>query len=123
MRRKVFVPVLLFALLFSVSAAAAPKDALVVGIHADAKTLDPHVSNDSVSHNAMLQIYERLVTLDEKNDLVPQLAERWETPDPLTYKFYLKKGVKFHNGEELTAEDVLFSFKRAMGPEAGAIRA
>ncbi len=123
MRRKVFVPVLLFALLFSLSAAAAPKDALVVGIHADAKTLDPHVSNDSVSHNAMLQIYERLVTLDEKNDLVPQLAERWETPDPLTYKFYLKKGVKFHNGEELTAEDVLFSFKRAMGPEAGAIRA
>lgn len=123
MKKNIIITVLFFALLLSLSAAAEAKDTFVVGIHADAKTLDPHVSNDSVSHNAMLQIYERLVTLDEKNDIVPQLAERWETPDPLTYKFYLKKGVKFHNGEELTAEDVLFSFKRAMGPEAGAIRA
>ena len=51
-------------------------------------------------------------------ELVPVLAERWEILDPQTYKFYLKKDVKFHNGEELTAEDVVFSLKRATSNES-----
>lgn len=62
-------------------------------------------------------INEPLVTVDGKTkQLVPVLAERWEILDSQTYKFYLKKGVKFHNGEELTAEDVVFSLTRAASP-------
>lgn len=98
------------------------KDTLVVANIYDAKTLDPHATNDVASSGAMLQIYETLVALDDDNNIVPQLAERWERPDELTYKFYLLKGVKFHNGEELKASDVKYTIERAMSPKGAAIQ-
>ena len=59
------------------------------------------------------QIYETLVRLDENNEVQPCLAESWEYEDDQTLIFKLRKGVKFHNGEELKASDVIFSYKRA----------
>ncbi|WP_053955934.1 ABC transporter substrate-binding protein [Inediibacterium massiliense] len=94
------------------------KNNLVVATAYDAKSLDPHATNDMASSNAMKQIYENLVTLNDKNEVVPQLAEKFEKIDDKTYKFYLKKGVKFHNGEELKASDVKFTFERAMNEGA-----
>ena len=66
-----------------------------------------------------LHIYDTLISLDEDNDLVPTVAESWEQLDDVTYKFHLRKGVKFHNGRECTSDDVKFSFERMLkDPEA-----
>ncbi len=87
---------------------------LIVAMSSDIVTLDPSAQNDSYSANAMTQIYEGLVHMTPGNEVVPSLAERYEiSPDGLEYTFYIKRNVKFHNGEELKAEDVIFSFKRA----------
>jgi peptide/nickel transport system substrate-binding protein len=94
---------------------------LTIATPADAKSLDPHLTNDLPSNNVMANIYENLLTLDENGELVGQLAEKWEKVDDLSYKFYLKKGVKFHNGEEFTASDVKFSLLRAMTIEGSAV--
>ena len=93
------------------------KDTPVVGVNVDAKNLDPQNSVDTASFSLIKQVFEPLVTVDGKTrELVPVLAEKWERLDDATYKFYLRKGVKFHNGEELTADDVVFSLKRATDP-------
>src|SRR5262245_26356175 len=56
-------------------------------------------------------LWENLLSRDAKGNLIPMLAERWEATDGgRTWKFHLRKGVKFHNGAELTAEDVRFTF-------------
>lgn len=94
---------------------------LTIATSADAKSMDPHLTNDLPSNNVFINIYENLLTLDENGELVGQLAEKWEKVDDLSYKFYLKKGVKFHNGEELKASDVKFTFLRAMNIEGSAI--
>lgn len=102
----------------SVSVAMA-MDGLTVGLPGDAKALDPHQSVDNMSFSVLKQLNEPLVTMDSKTkEIVPVLAEKWEILDPTTYKFTLKKGVKFHNGDELTAEDVVFSFKRINDPKS-----
>ncbi|MGM9974352.1 MAG: glutathione ABC transporter substrate-binding protein [Clostridiaceae bacterium] len=90
------------------------KDTLIVAQGADAKSLDPHASNDSPSSRVLKQINETLVYQDEKMELKPGLAESWEQLDDITYEFKLKKGVKFHNGEELKASDVKFTILRAL---------
>jgi len=88
-------------------------DTLVVATTYDAKTLDPYMTNDVASSNAMRQIYETLVAIDDSGKVVPSLAEKVERLDDTTYRFTLKKGVKFHNGELLTADDAIYSLKRA----------
>lgn len=71
-----------------------------------------------------LNIYDTLVRVEVKDgvsEIVPSLAEDWEVSDDgLVYTFYLRKGVKFHNGEELKADDVLFTFERMLNPDTGA---
>ncbi len=58
-------------------------------------------------------IYEALVTFNRKYEVVPMLATKWEmAPDGLSYTFHLRQGVKFHNGKEMTSEDVVHSIKR-----------
>lgn len=114
----------LFWAIMSPTQILAKGDTLTVAYPADPKTLDPHMTQDSTSNNTMRQIYESLVTLDEKGNIIPVLAEKWE---PLEgnrgYTFHLKKGVKFHNGEELKASDVFFTFTRATSPLAGSVHA
>ena len=94
------------------------KDELIVATAYDAKSLDPHAVNDVASSNVMLQIYNTLVTIDGDGNVTPSLAETFEQVDEVTYKFTLKKGVKFHNGEEMKAEDVKFSIERAANSPA-----
>ncbi|EHM13350.1 MULTISPECIES: ABC transporter substrate-binding protein [Jonquetella] len=103
--------------LSSVAFAGGRGETLRVGVAIDAKNFDPQNSVDTFSFSMQKQIYEPLVTVDGKTrKLVPVLAESWEMLDDVTYKFHLRKGVKFHNGEELTADDVVFSLKRVTDP-------
>src|SRR5262249_38915559 len=62
-------------------------------------------------------VQEALLKVDQHGKLVPWLAERWQTADNLSYTFFLKKGVRFHNGRPFTAEDVQFVLERARNPE------
>lgn len=90
------------------------EETLTVAMSGDAIALDPVATNDNQSSNVMIQIYEGLLVTGEDGTPKPLLAEKFEQPDESTYVFHLKKGVKFHNGEELKASDVVFSLKRAI---------
>jgi peptide/nickel transport system substrate-binding protein len=94
------------------AAVGSTKDTLVVAQGSDAKSLDPHATNDSPSSRVAKQIYDRLVEADENMNIVAGLADKWTRVDDTTWEFNLKKGVKFHNGEELKASDVVFTLKR-----------
>src|ERR1700693_448241 len=72
--------------------------------------LDPRIGADSYSAHLDGLIFSSLVAHDAQMNVIPDLAERWETPDPRTYVFHLRHGVKFHDGRELTSEDVKFTF-------------
>lgn len=98
------------------------KDTIVVGMGADAVSLDPHRSNDQSSSRVRRQIYETLILQTEDLELVPLLAESWEQLDDLTFEFKLKQGVLFQDGSPFTAADVKFTFDRAVqSPDIGHI--
>jgi peptide/nickel transport system substrate-binding protein len=114
--------VLLVADRSGAGAADAPKnkDSLIVAMGSDAKSFDPQGSRDIFSNQVNRQVYNMLLVLnEEKNEIVPGLAESYKKIDDLTYEFKLKKGVKFHNGELFKASDVKFTLERALSP-AGA---
>jgi len=88
------------------------KDSMVVVMAGDPGSLDPHDNVFQTKHQSTRQIYETLVVYDENGKLVPWLAESWEYENDETLVLHIRKGVKFHNGDELKASDVLFSLKR-----------
>lgn len=81
----------------------------------DALTMDPHAQNEGPTIALTGQIYESLVSRDPALNLVPELATEWE-PVEGGWRFKLRQGVKFHDGSDFTAEDVVFSFERANAP-------
>ena len=76
--------------------------------------LDPHKVPAASSSRIYSQIYEGLLTFDKDMNIIGSLATEWNLEDDTTYTFKLKEGVKFHNGREMTAEDVKYSFERIM---------
>lgn len=84
----------------------------------DVLTLDPHASNNTFTNAFLGNIYESLVRHDERLELEPALAERWETVSPTVWRFHLRPDVRFHGGEAFTAEDVVFSRERLNTPGA-----
>jgi peptide/nickel transport system substrate-binding protein len=77
--------------------------------------IDPAVGSDFSSTSSLCNLYDTLVFPNTKGGVDPQLAESWDVSgDGLTWTFHLKKGVKFHNGSELTASDVAFSMNRLL---------
>lgn len=96
-------------------AAAPPVDAKTLkwSFKGDVNSMDPYALRESFTQSFLLNIYEGLVRYNETLDHEPALATRWEIIDPTTWRFYLRKGVKFHNGNDFNADDVVFSFKRA----------
>jgi peptide/nickel transport system substrate-binding protein len=78
----------------------------------DLKSLDPYTLNESTTHAHLGHVYQGLTARDKDLKIIPALAESWETPEPTRWRFHLRKGVKFHNGNPFTADDVLFSADR-----------
>jgi len=77
--------------------------------------IDPAVGSDFSSSSSLCNLYDTLVFPTTEGGVVPNVAESWETSaDGLTWTFHLEKGIKFHNGSELTASDVAFSMNRML---------
>src|SRR6201992_795294 len=78
----------------------------------DLKSLDPDTLNETTTHAHLGQVYEGLTARDKDLKIIPALAESWETPEPTRWRFHLRQGVKFQNGDPFTADDVVFSAQR-----------
>ena len=126
MMKKIFVFALLSLCILSlgtVPAFAASKDRLVIGLVQGTKILDPQATTIGVALGLIGHIHETLVTIKD-GKITPMLAESWKIlDDKATYVFTIKQGVKFHNGETMTVDDVVYSFKRAKSPAGVASRA
>ena len=86
---------------------------LRIGLGAEVSSIDPHYHNLDPNNALAMNFFDTLVIPDEQQKLKPGLAESWKAIDDKTWEFKLRKGVKFHNGQPFTADDVVFTFKRA----------
>ena len=95
-------------------AAALPAVAanLVIGLGTDVTSTDPHYHNLTPNNNVASHLYGYLVERNEKSQPQPSLATEWKAIDPTTWEFRLRKGVKFHDGSDFTAADVVASIER-----------
>jgi len=85
---------------------------LTVGLGTDVTSTDPHYHNLTPNNNVAAHIYGYLVDRNEKSQPIPGLATEWKAVDPTTWEFKLRKGVKFHDGSDFTAADVVASIER-----------
>jgi peptide/nickel transport system substrate-binding protein/oligopeptide transport system substrate-binding protein len=81
-------------------------------------TLDPAIISDTYGFTVAQQIFDGLVQYDASLTIIPAIAESWKASrDGLSWTFYLRKGVKFHHGREVVADDVVYSFTRILDPK------
>src|SRR5947208_11873303 len=104
-------------LLLPALAAAAPEGKIVIAQGVDPTTLDPQWHEETPAYNVLLNIYDTLLFRDKDLKIIPWLAESWRLVNPTTWEFKIRKGVKFHNGEEVDADAVKFSLDRIRDPE------
>jgi oligopeptide transport system substrate-binding protein len=96
---------------------AAPPNVLHYALTVEPGSFDPAKAQDIYTSEMLINVFEGLVRYDDQNRIVPVLAERWEvSADGKTYTFHLRQGVNFHNGQPVTAEDVKYSWERALWP-------
>ena len=110
--------VLLCALAFCVLAGAAAGQTLRWSSQGDPLTMDPHSQNEGLTNSMNGQVYEKLVKRDRLLNVGPGLATSWEQTSPLSWRFKLRTGVRFHDGSLMTVEDVVFSVQRAQHPSS-----
>jgi peptide/nickel transport system substrate-binding protein len=108
---------IVLAFLFAFATAAGAQE-LRIGLAAEPTAMDPHYHNLSPNNSLLSHVFESLVDQDERQRLMPGLAESWKAIDDTTWEFKLRRGVKFHDGTPFTADDVIFSFERAPNVEA-----
>ncbi|MCB1185689.1 ABC transporter substrate-binding protein [bacterium] len=90
---------------------------------ADVKSLDPAHITDTVSDSVAQRLFNRLVKFDTDGSVEPDLAESYEiSEDGKVYTFHLRSGVKFHNGEDLNSDDVIYSYSRLVDPDTDSER-
>jgi peptide/nickel transport system substrate-binding protein len=115
---------LLVSLLSGCAASTAPatveagptKVTIAIGI--DPLTLDPADETATMAMNIFSSMFDTLVEFDAEMHIKPSLATEWRNVDPTTWEFKLRSGVKFHNGEPVTAEDIAFSLNRIVHPDS-----
>src|SRR3954471_20943603 len=82
---------------------------LKIAMAADVTSIDPHFYNLFPNNNIAEHIFDKLVQMDPDSKMIPGIATSWKPIDDKTWEYKLRKGIKFHDGSELTAEDVVFS--------------
>jgi len=107
---------LLLLLAFAPAGHAQPKDTLTVALVSHAPTLDPHMHFERVGILVNINMFDSLLHRNTKLEYEPSLATSWKALNDTTWEFKLRKGVKFHNGDPMTAEDVKFSIERVTEP-------
>jgi len=115
MKFKNFIKIF-FAILFVFVSTHSFAKTIKWSMQGDSLTLDPHAQNEGPTTQVSRQVYEALVTRGLDMSIEPQLATDWKTTDPNTWVFNLRKGVKFSDGTDMTAKDVVFSILRAKQP-------
>ncbi|HEY2818721.1 MAG TPA: ABC transporter substrate-binding protein [Casimicrobiaceae bacterium] len=100
------------ALVAYVATAAACAANLTIGMGTDVTAIDPHYHNLTPNNTVAAHIFGYLVERNEKSQTIPGLATEWRTLDPTTWEFKLRRGVKFHDGTDFTAADVVASIER-----------
>jgi len=99
---------------------AAPTGEVKIGLAAEPNTFDPHLTVGRNTQIFIVNVYDGLTARDAQGHVVPALAESWKRLNPTTWQFALRKGVKFHNGDDFNAECVKFTLDRATHPETKA---
>jgi peptide/nickel transport system substrate-binding protein len=82
----------------------------------DANSMDPYTRSETFLLSFTQNFYDPLVRRDKDLKIEPALATSWEQPNPTTWRFHLRHGVKFHDGTPFTADDVVFSYNRVIAP-------
>ena len=96
--------------------ASAPAGAIIVGVRQAPNNIDPRLANDEASSRVAQLVFSTLLNIGDDLRPQPMLAERLDNPDPLTYIASLRHGVKFHDGHEMTAKDVVFTYSQMIDP-------
>ncbi|MES3019979.1 MAG: ABC transporter substrate-binding protein, partial [Pseudomonadota bacterium] len=118
MKRATSAALSAIALTVGLCSASAHAQALRWASQGDLQTLDPYSRNESLTNAMNGQVYEYLVGRDKQLNIVPQLATEWQQTAPLQWRLKLRPNVKFHDGTPFTADDVVFSVKRAQQPSS-----
>src|SRR5437867_5763136 len=111
---------LAIAVLAVAPAGAAPAGEVKIGLAAEPNTFDPHLTVGRNTQIFIVNVYDGLTARDAQGNLVPALAESWKRLNPTTWQFALRKGVKFHNGDDFNADSVKVSLDTATNPETKA---
>ena len=93
--------------------ASASAQTVKVGLFSEPSAMDPHYHNLGPNNAFSSNVYESLILQDESQKLTPGLAVSWKPVNDTTWEFKLRKGVKFHDGSDFNADDVIFTFERA----------
>ena len=118
MSQSVRVVVMVVTVLLSVIGLAwAQTGELTIAVATDPITLDPRGAMNVISWSLAYHIADPLVGKDKDLKIVPLLAESWDRPDPLTWRFKLRRGAKFQNGEDVTAQAVKATLDVMIDPE------
>src|SRR5213596_389990 len=99
----------LFIVLLTASCAfqtSTDPDVVTMALDQTPDNLDPRIGQNAASQRLTSLIFNSLVRKNENSEVVPDLALRWETPDPTTYVFHLRDDARFHDGRPVTAKDV-----------------
>ncbi|XDB00366.1 ABC transporter substrate-binding protein (plasmid) [Sulfitobacter sp. LCG007] len=101
---------------------AAPEE-LTIALSSDFPTLDPSKDTSPIALNYRLNVFEALTKIGKNGEVIPQIAESWEHSDDLkTWTFHIRKGVKFHNGYDMTAHDVVWTVERILADDKTPVR-
>ncbi len=96
----------------SLAATEATAQTLTIGVRAGPESIDPHFTATGTHAEALKHVFDTLTWSGDGLEIEPRLAESWKAVDATTWEFKLRKGVKFHDGSDFTAEDVKFSIER-----------
>ena len=119
-RKRAFLATFFIGLAAAVFTAVAqqPTGQLTIAQGTDAVTMDPHNTTQMTAMQPFNFVYSKLLNRDNSMKLVPELAESWRLIDELTWEVKLRRGVKFHNGEDFNADAVKFTLDRVRVPGA-----